>query len=199
MTKQNSEQGWNFGVRGSETAATQHETDTWTSQLRDLDLALEWMQKNAASFGGDANRITLFGGSSGSTMIDAYSFSHYDKPSRAAGLIISSGAVTGLEIATGTKSIRNFARPFSEWNTVADSLGCGKGNDQKQFECMQQVPMLTLVDAVNAANSRDNKIQFGPTPDGQTWFNYFAARSNQGRFANVPTLIGSNSSAWLRL
>ena len=162
-------------------------------QLRDLDLVLEWTQKNAAQFGGDADRITLFGGSSGSTMIDAYSFSHYNKPSRAAGLVISSGAVAGLEIATGTKSIGNFGRPFSEWNTVADAVGCGKANDQKQFKCMQQVPMLTLVDAVVAANARDNKIQFGPTPDGQTWFANYATRSNLGLFAKVPTLIGSNS------
>ncbi|CEH18338.1 Acetylcholinesterase/Butyrylcholinesterase [Ceraceosorus bombacis] len=173
--KENAADGWNFG-------------------LLDMELALEWVQKNIARFGGDPSKITLFGGSSGSTMIDAYSYAHVDKPAVASSLIVSSGSVIGLQLASGTKSIFNFARYDSEWNTVSDSLGCGRSGGQTQFQCMQKVPMMDLVNATVKLITSDNTVQFGPTPDGHTWFQDYALRSNTGRVSKIPTMIGTNSN-----
>ena len=44
--------------------------------LLDVDAAVQWVHDNIANFGGDPNRITLFGQSAGAYAIDAYAFAH---------------------------------------------------------------------------------------------------------------------------
>ncbi|KAF8963585.1 carboxylesterase [Flammula alnicola] len=44
--------------------------------LLDIDVAVQWVHANIANFGGDQNRIVLFGQSAGAVAADAYTFSH---------------------------------------------------------------------------------------------------------------------------
>jgi len=44
--------------------------------LLDLDAAIAWVYANIAAFGGDPERITIFGESAGALAVDAYAFSH---------------------------------------------------------------------------------------------------------------------------
>lgn len=43
--------------------------------LADLQMALEWIQENISSFGGNPDQVTLFGQSGGATMIHALGLS----------------------------------------------------------------------------------------------------------------------------
>lgn len=44
--------------------------------LTDIDAAISWVHANIAGFGGDPNRITIFGESAGAIAVDAYAYSH---------------------------------------------------------------------------------------------------------------------------
>lgn len=44
--------------------------------LLDLDAAIQWVYDNIAAFGGDPNRIVLFGQSAGGIAIDAYALAN---------------------------------------------------------------------------------------------------------------------------
>ena len=59
--------------------------------LLDQRLAIEWIRDNIAAFGGDPNRIVLFGDGSGATSIDFYKFA-WTKDPIASGFIGQSGS-----------------------------------------------------------------------------------------------------------
>ncbi|KAL9938072.1 hypothetical protein V8E36_002695 [Tilletia maclaganii] len=165
----------------------QYRNQGWNFGLTDMYLMLDWLENNVASFGGDPNKIVMFGGSSGSSMVDAYGFQ--EKNRVATGLIIQSGAILGLDLIIGTKSDGIFERKDSEWNTVANAVGCGTAGDTAQLACMQARSWQEIAAAVV-----DASLIFGPTPDGVTWFSNFAARSARGKLARIPTIIGTNSN-----
>lgn len=62
--------------------------------LLDIAAAIEWVHANIAGFGGDPERITLFGQSAGSVAIDAYVYAQ-----AAAG---SAGIIKGIIMESGT-------------------------------------------------------------------------------------------------
>lgn len=58
--------------------------------LQDQRLAVEWARDNIAAFGGDPERIIIWGQSAGSISVDYYSFTYPDDPI-AAGMSLDSG------------------------------------------------------------------------------------------------------------
>ncbi|KAK0519558.1 hypothetical protein OC842_007414 [Tilletia horrida] len=169
---------------------SQYQPVGWNFGLTDMHLMLDWLRDNVASFGGDPNKIVMFGGSSGSAMVDAYGFSEYGKKSPvASGTIVQSGAVLGMELATGPASKSDFGRPDGEWNTVAKAVGCGTAGDEAQLACMRRKSWRDIAAATVSAG----RI-FGPTPDGVTWFADWAQRSARGQVAKIPTIIGTNEN-----
>ncbi|KAF9012652.1 carboxylesterase, partial [Cyathus striatus] len=129
--------------------------------LLDLDAAVAWVHANIANFGGDPNRISIFGQSAGR-------------------IIEQSGTISGG--ATLVNTMFN----ASSWNTIAASVGCGTNENAAQLACMKKVPAQTLENAV-----LNSGITFGLVPDDITVFTDMQTRINNGNFLKVPLLGGT--------
>ncbi|KAG6876786.1 hypothetical protein C0993_000447, partial [Termitomyces sp. T159_Od127] len=74
--------------------------------LLDLDAAVQWVHDNIAAFGGDPERIVLFGQSAGAVAIDAYTFAHpQDTIVKGGDLFIVSSLETAMLTASFVKGV----------------------------------------------------------------------------------------------
>ena len=157
----------------------------------DIELAIEWTRKYIESFGGDPNKITIGGTSSGAALADNWAYVHHKKDDRHAvnGAILQSGSMTSLGRYFTIDSKVDLADPHSSWNNVSATVGCGRHSSEKQFHCMQHKPWKEIMDATLHKHASDAK--FGPVVDGVTFFDDYPDRLKKGKFARIPYLMGN--------
>ncbi|KAF9077249.1 carboxylesterase [Rhodocollybia butyracea] len=150
----------------------------------DVDAAIQWVSQNIASFGGDPERITIFGQSAGAQLADAYTYSH-PNDTIVKGVIEQSGTLLDVSVvAKGGPILDDIA-----WNVVASAVGCGNTTDSTQFFCMQNVSTTDLATAVSNTES-----SFSLVLDGVTVFADTQARAAAGNFLKVPLLAGTTAN-----
>ncbi|KAF8450078.1 Alpha/Beta hydrolase protein [Kalaharituber pfeilii] len=156
--------------------------------ILDQRLALEWIRDNIRAFGGNPDKITLFGESAGGISVDVHAYA-WPRDPIAHGLIAQSGTVDLL-------SIFNFGENFYAWGNLTEKLGCdGAGSDRRKLQCMQEVPWEALLKGMKSMeNCRAGfDIGFGPRVDGRVIFSQeeYKRRGEFGVFAKVPLLVGN--------
>ncbi|KIJ50887.1 hypothetical protein M422DRAFT_244835 [Sphaerobolus stellatus SS14] len=151
--------------------------------LLDQKAAIQWVHANIASFGGDPNRIILFGESAGSISIDAYTYAN-PTDTIVKGVIQESASLAGNSLLAPQGNVTTVV----SWTEVAGSVGCTTLPTPFQFACMQLIPFEELEEVVITLDAA-----FAPVPDGITYFSDINARSAAGRFLKVPTLVGTNA------
>jgi cholinesterase len=143
--------------------------------LLDQRLAMEWVRKNIEVFGGDPNRITLFGESAGGIAVDLYTYAYIKDPI-ANGFIAQSG--TAMLRVSGVK-----VGDYSKWYDVSSKVGCG-GLEAggRTVQCMQKKPFEALLGAFEGGSDFNKPQPFGIYPDNKTVFADYFSRGRKGNF-----------------
>ncbi|KAI1410866.1 carboxylesterase family protein [Hypoxylon sp. FL1857] len=156
--------------------------------LRDQRLAIEWVRDNIKYFGGDPEKITIFGQSSGGLAVGMQIMAYGgSKPVPfQQGICESQALEPGI---TGNFTIDAF-------QLVVDYVGCNKSalHSAETIACLRNLDMATLEGAAEATYASDIAHNIGdiwlPVVDGD----FLPAAPSQliaeGRFANVKTMMG---------
>lgn len=185
-----------FGFPGS--PATQQNLG-----LLDVRMAIEWVSQNIAQFGGDPDRVVLFGQGAGAMAVDMLIHAFPQDPI-VKGAILQSGSAATFEALGPWKDAQGAA---ALWSRTAAGLNCTDGDDAAVLTCMRARPAADLLGAqfpaAGGAPPEGGMAQvpaaaaaaggFLPTIDNVTVFGDYAARTGRG-LAQVPVLIGTNDN-----
>ncbi len=149
--------------------------------LMDQQAALRWVKANATAFGGDPDRVTVFGQSAGGQSI----LNHLVSPS-AAGLfqraIIESGAFAF--------TLPSLASADAKGTAFAMAVGCSASD----ASCLRALPVSAIVAQENPSSSISSPLttQFEPNVGTAILPNQPIVGIATGAFNQVPVLQGSN-------
>jgi para-nitrobenzyl esterase len=172
-----------FGFLDLSTFSTTRRRYDTNVGVRDVDFALQWVRDNIARFGGDPNRVTLFGESAGAGIVTT---------------LLTSPAAEGLF----TRAIAQSSPATSVYDAeragrVAAMLLDELGIDHSDVDRMPDVPASALVaasqrifDAVPVQNP--GTLPFVPIVDGDVVPDYPVTLAREGRSHTVPLIIGTN-------
>ena len=150
--------------------------------LLDQQMAINWVKRNAAAFGGDANNITIFGQSAGGTSVCAQLMS----PAMAGqfqAAIVQSGVCS-------SNLMQAMPAALHVGEGLVHQLPCQGRQGRQLLACLRALPvekLLPLLGHVGATSEVPLRPVYGSAVLPQAPDTAFA----QGHFHRVPLLIGS--------
>uniref|UniRef100_A0A1I7VY31 Carboxylic ester hydrolase n=1 Tax=Loa loa TaxID=7209 RepID=A0A1I7VY31_LOALO len=162
--------------------------------LMDQQLALRWIYENIASFGGDPNKITLFGESAGAASVTAHffapeSFRYFRRAVLMSGTIANSWAIKEKNMALQTSIF------------LAEKLNCTSGHNKHSdvnliAECIRQASAANIqkaADAVGMDQTLPMTFPFVPVEEDEHFFkgNLFTKLRMRDFTKNISVLVGS--------
>jgi len=146
--------------------------------LLDQRAGLDWVQENIASFGGDPDRVTIFGQSAGSYAVDVFLTNPWPAGPPFHAAIMESGTYSYNPVANCNNS------DYTAWNKLLDRVNCT--NSTSPYECVKS----TSVNDLRYAQEKYS-ISFGMAGDNITIVCDPRLRREAGNFARVPVIGGS--------
>ncbi|KAF6117570.1 butyrylcholinesterase [Phyllostomus discolor] len=155
--------------------------------LFDQQLALQWVQKNIAAFGGNPKSVTLFGESAGAASVSLHLLSPRSHPlfTRA---ILQSGSSNARWAVNSLEEARNRTL------TLAKFMGCFRDNETEIIKCLRNKdPQEILLNEVFIVPYGTLlQVPFGPLVDGDFLTDMPDTLLQLGQFKKTQILVGVN-------
>jgi para-nitrobenzyl esterase len=148
--------------------------------IQDQQAALKWVRRNIRAFGGDPERVTIFGESAGglSTLINLVSPTAHGLFHRA---VVESGTYA---LAQPT-----LAQTEAVGTNFAKSVGCNQPNPADVLGCLRGLNVSTILASQALAYVGSLPV---PNVDGKVLTQSIASALASGQFNRVPVMNGTN-------
>lgn len=153
--------------------------------LLDQRQALHWVQQNIAKYGGDPEKVTIFGESAGARSADFHLLTMKEAPPFRA-VIMQSGSAE-LTPLVDMKKLKNSATKGPAFQQLAQALNCSE--EKVMLECMRKASATSIKQKMVELALYSGAVNDG----GFTTVQDQAMVRRVHRAANVPLLIGTNA------
>ncbi|KAM3866539.1 neuroligin-3a isoform 4-T4 [Diretmus argenteus] len=155
--------------------------------LLDQIQALRWISENIGFFGGDSNRITVFGSGIGASCVSLLTLSHHSEGLFHRAIIQSGSALSSWAV--------NY-QPVKYTRLLAEKVGCNVLDTLDMVDCLRKKSSRELVEQdIQPARYH---VAFGPVIDGDVIPDDPEILMEQGEFLNYDIMLGVNQGEGLR-
>ncbi|KAF1976314.1 alpha/beta-hydrolase [Bimuria novae-zelandiae CBS 107.79] len=151
--------------------------------LRDQRLALQWIRENVAAFGGDPDKVTIWGQSAGAGSVGMHITAYNGRDDK---LFRSAIMQSGSPVALSDLDCRSYFQ--SAYRNLTEDTRCSNATESLEF--LRALPFETLNAVINTTAL--SGIWF-PQIDGDIIARYSSSQLEDGGFVHVPILIRANS------
>lgn len=151
--------------------------------IADQQVVIRYFWNYAKDWGGDRNKISLFGESSGAVSIGLHLLS--DAVQYISGVILNSATTLARWGVQSTEKALNRAE------ILARKLGCWSNDNKKMLRCLRSKPAKDYLDHMFDVQKYYFEPPFGPTIDGHILKKDPREILNSGNFRRIPMIVGN--------